>query len=148
MIAAWTSAEYGKEIMRGIAFLAILGISACELPTTADPVAAYLSFQKAAQGRNAQSAFAALSSATKEVTRHRSKAISTASGGVIKDDPIPMVMTSPLRRSETAKPRVSKTEKDTAWVLIDENGRLSEVKLVLEQGKWKIDLTRWLVDES
>lgn len=134
--------------MRGIGFLVILGISACELPTTADPVGAYLGFQKAAQGRNAQSAFAALSSATKEVTRQRSKAISIASGGVIKDDPISMVMTPPLRRSETAKPRVSKIEKDTAWVLIDENGRPSEVKLVLEQGKWKIDLTRWLVDES
>src|SRR5258708_2076265 len=111
-----------------------------------DPVEAYQAFAQAAQRGSFQNAFGMLSEATRHRVEAQSPQLARASGGSINDDPAGLLLTylPPLQRP--TRPALAVARRGTGWVVLSGAGANgpAEIRLVLENGAWKVDLAESL----
>lgn len=130
-----------KRRMRGLplAVLVLLGVSCKPPQPTTTPETAYRAFNDALNKGNAKSAWSALSEATRSKIKERSKAISEASQGAIRDEPEAFLFQT--RPGVITSVTAVKTDETTAVLQIASASGTREVKLVKDSGTWFIDLS-------
>jgi hypothetical protein len=122
--------------------LLVLGLAGCNRPRFDNPVDAYVSFARAIQKGELQLAWEALSTETRAVFEQRAKAVSDASGGAVRADPIALVF-SPAPPAPMKHPRVSREEGEGVVILEIEGEQPDEpalIRMVREPSGWKLDL--------
>jgi hypothetical protein len=119
-------------------------MAAC--PARSDPSSpegAYQAFVAATRRHDTASAYALLSSATRAVAAERSRAVSAASGGAIKDDPAAVLLQSGIR-PEAGAVKVVALDGGVASLVVETPSGRSPVTLVREDGGWHLDLVQQL----
>lgn len=128
--------------LRGVLVLVVLGsvASGCKGQPANSPEAAYRGFIEAIQKGNTRRAWDALSPATRQKVEARSKAISEASKGVVRDEPEQLLFqgTRPGPLGEVTR---LKADEGSALLKVASASGSREVKLVKDSGKWLIDLS-------
>jgi hypothetical protein len=122
--------------------VAALALAGCEGP--GEVVSQY--HLALAEGRG-EKAFSLLSHHTREELTRRAKAAHDASGGAVSADPTKMIDQGdpslypyPEPSVKVAEVKVLKVEGSKAQVEVAVAGKKSEVAVVRENGRWKIDL--------
>ncbi len=133
-----------KMAMRrlGVVVLVLL-VAACKRQPANSPEGVYRGFVDAVQRGNTTKAWGSLSKQTQQKVEQRSKAISEASKGVVRDEPRLLLFqgTRPGPIGEVTQLRAD----DTSAVLqVASAGGTREVKMVKDSGQWFIDLTETL----
>lgn len=129
------------RIMAVTAMTVVLALSAsCRREPANSPEAAYRSFIEAIQKGNTRKAWNALSAATRQKVEARSKAISEASKGVVRDEPEQLLFqgTRPGPLGEVTQLEAGES---SALLRVASATGAREVKLVKDSGKWLIDLS-------
>jgi hypothetical protein len=129
------------RIVRLIGLMVVGLLAACPGPGVDTPEAAYAAFAQAQQRGNSKAAYERLSEATRRAIEARSKEISAASGGSIRDEPALLTFATGAKPLPVTEVKVMKVEGDTATILAVADGTSREVKLVREAGRWKVDLS-------
>ena len=87
-----------KSTMRGLSLVGLVMLAACEhsaaKPSASSPEASYRQFAEALRGHDPKVAWELLSAPTKSAAEVRSKAVAAASQGLVRDDPMIMVLQS------------------------------------------------------
>ncbi|MEW6430558.1 MAG: hypothetical protein AB1730_03525 [Myxococcota bacterium] len=120
------------------AIVALLTLSACEKPAAATPEAAYNAFAVALRRGDTKAAYAALSKSTRALVEARSKTLSEASQGMVKDEPALMLFQSGTRPGPLGEVKVVEQSADRA-VLEVSGTRVTMVKE--DGGRWVVDLS-------
>ncbi len=121
--------------------LAALLLFGCQRPPRADsPELAYLMFVEAIRRGESKKAWEALSPATRAAIEARSKEISAASAGVIKDDPALLVLQSGVRPQPAGEVKLLQSDGRAAVVEVSIGTQKQQVKLVKDEQRWTIDL--------
>ncbi len=134
--------KMGMRIVGVVLLLLVAAGCRREAPTNS-PEAAYRGFIEALQKGNTRKAWSSLSAGTRHLAEERSKAISEASKGVVRDEPELLVFqgTRPGPLNEVTQLKAD----DTSAVLrVASASGQREVKLVKDSGKWLIDLSETL----
>jgi hypothetical protein len=117
-------------------------LAACERPRWDRPDEAYKAFSQALRKGEVQAAYGALSADTKKVIEARSKAVSEASGGSVKDEPMLMVFASGYKPLPQGDLKVLKEEGQSAVVEIAFDGGATQTQLMTKEGdRWTVNLT-------
>ena len=124
-----------------MALLVFMALAACDKPRGSSPVDAYTSFSKAAQHGDYKAAYAALSQPTQKRLAARSKEISSASGGAIKDDPAALAFSGTTRPEPLTEVKLVREDADRCVLAAAARGSSQQVVMVREQEGWKVDLT-------
>ncbi len=130
-----------KYVMRiaGVLFLMIATFGCLPAPTNS-PEMAYLSFTDALSKGDTTKAWNLLSNPTRTKAEERSKSISLASKGVVRDEPRSLFFQG-IRADQPG--RVVKVTADaaTAVLKVASASGVREVKLINDNGKWFLDLS-------
>lgn len=123
-----------------LALVGLLAVGCAQKSPPQTPEAAWSRFSEALRQADAKVAWDSLSKASRAELETRSKAVSEASHGVVKDDPQAMLFQSGVRPREiTAAKRLTADERE-ATLEITVGGRNEQVHLVQEDGAWRVDL--------
>jgi hypothetical protein len=119
----------------------VLMATACPRAAGDDPVEAYQSLVRNAQRGEVKAGYAALSTQTRHLLDNQSKALSAASDGGVKDDPAGLFFAQLQRPAAIIE--ISVTERDAGTALLKVSGATgaSVVRMLKEDGAWKLDLT-------
>ena len=115
-------------------------MASCKPQPANSPEAAYRSFIDAVQKGNTRKAWNALSSATRKKVEARSKAISEASKGVVRDEPEQLLFQG-TRPGPLGEVTQLKADESSALLRVASATGAREVKLVKDSGSWFIDLS-------
>jgi hypothetical protein len=126
--------------MLGVLVLVALGVAGCTREPANSPEAAYRAFITAIQKGNTRKAWDALSPATRQKVEERSKAISAASKGVVRDEPEQLLFQG-TRPGPLGEVTQLKADEGSALLKVASASGSREVKLVKDSGKWLIDLS-------
>lgn len=121
--------------------LLVLGLTACNRYRWDTPEAAYASFARAVQRGEYQVAYQALSAETRQAIAVRSREISQASGGALKDDPAVLAFASGVKPTPVSEVKVVKREDQVATVAVTAGGATQQQRMVKEGEQWKVDLS-------
>ncbi|HXN42094.1 MAG TPA: hypothetical protein VN918_09925 [Myxococcaceae bacterium] len=124
-----------------MALLVLMPLAACDKPRGNSPVDAYTSFSKAAQRGDYKTAYAAFSQQTQKRLATKSKEISSASGGAIKDDPAALAFSGTTRPEPLTEVKLVREDADRCVLAAVAGGSTDQVTMVREQEGWKVDLT-------
>ena len=133
--------------MRCLAIVvSVVLLAACERPVSkpSSPEATYRQFAEALRGRDPKLAWELLSPSTKTAAEARSKAVAAASQGVVRDDPMIMVLQSGVLPDPTIGDVTVKTAGDPVTVLeVGAPTRRQAVTMVKDPitGSWSVDLS-------
>ncbi len=139
--------------MRVVPLLAwgLLALACTNHPPADTPEAAWKRFSDALRVGDTKTAWASLSTQTKQAMAERSKAVSEASRGadpdagpVIRDDPQAMLFQSGVRPKEAEKAKVVSSTSTTAMLDVTSGGVTQQVRLVKEGDSWQVDLSETL----
>lgn len=125
---------------------ALLVFVSCRRETSAaTPELAYRSFIDALNRGQARRAWGYLSTSTKERVQAKSKELSLASKGLVRDEPETLLFAGsrPPASSMLSLSPV-RSDENTAVLTVSDGGGSQEVKLVKDSGKWFIDLSERL----
>ena len=128
-------------VMRLFAVVLLVTVAAgCRREPANSPEAAYRAFIEAVQKGDTRKAWQSLSPATRQKVEERSKAISEASKGAVRDEPELLLFQG--TRPGPLGDITQLTADDTSAVLkVASASGAREVKLVKDSGKWLIDLS-------
>ncbi|MHB8877898.1 MAG: nuclear transport factor 2 family protein [Myxococcaceae bacterium] len=121
--------------------LLVVVAAACKGPRWDTPEAAYATFAQAMMRGEAKLAYEALSASTHKAIEERSKELSAASGGAIRDDPVLLTFATGVKPRLVTEVKVVKVEGDTATVTVTAGGQTQEQRMVKEGGRWRVDLS-------
>lgn len=144
-----------KSGMRGLSLVGLVMLAACEhsaaKPSASSPEASYRQFAEALRGHDPKVAWELLSAPTKSAAEVRSKAVAAASQGLVRDDPMIMVLQSGVLPEANIGDItvVSKTEQ-TALLEVGAPTHRQQVTMVREQatGPWLVDLSPAFAGEA
>lgn len=129
-----------KRPMR-LGWLLLLGFAACENVGTRTPAeAAYGRFVEALRQQDAPRAWASLSTRTRSSMEARAKAVADASFGTVKNEPALMLFQTGLRPRTPSEVRTIEGDGGTAVLAVRVGDKTSRVRMVLEDGRWAVDL--------
>jgi hypothetical protein len=112
----------------------------CRRPDFTRPVESYLSLTRALQKGDAQTAWNGLSHNTQRILEERSKQISTESGGAVREDPAALFFGAGYERKPVKEVKILREEGNEATLsVVPEQGSPHEVRMVREDGRWKLD---------
>jgi hypothetical protein len=120
--------------------MAVLGVLACDRPAPRTPVAGYRAFAEALRRSDAKGAWATLSRPTRAALEARARAIATASGGLIKEDPALMVFQSGTRPAPVGEVKLLRADDRAAVVEVVGASGPQRVALVHDGDEWLVDL--------
>lgn len=126
--------------MRGFLLVAMLSLGACARARPGTPEAAYLTFSTALQRSDARTAWSLLTQSTKELVAAKSKALSEASKGAVRDEP-EVLLFAAGRAGAPGELKVVSADDTRAVLKVTGAGGEREVKLVKDSGRWLIDLS-------
>jgi hypothetical protein len=122
--------------------LAALGLCAgCPPARSDDPVEAYQAFVKSVQKGEAKAAWGFLSTATRAEVEAHTHALAIASDGGVRDDPGALLFASLQRPEAVSEISLERRDDSVATVRVSTASQTAEVRLVKEEGAWKVDLT-------
>lgn len=132
--------------MRALVILTLTlagALSGCSRPRWDKPDEAYKAFSGALRRNEIKTAWDGLSEGTRKAAEARSKEVSKASGGSVKDEPMIMFFASGYKPLPQGELRVAKEEGQTAVVevAISDGGVTQSQKMVKEGDRWVVDLT-------
>lgn len=127
----------------GVLLVLVLIAAGCQKPVATSPEATYRAFVTALQRSDARRAFDMLTPATREKVQLRSKAISEASQGLVRDEPQLLLFQS-SRPGELGEISQVRADEATAVLKVATADGEREVKLVKDSGRWLIDLSEQL----
>ena len=142
--------------MRGLSFVGlVVMLAACDRqatkPPASSPEASYRQFAEALRGHDPKVAWELLSSPTKSAAVQRSKTVAAASQGLVRDDPMIMVLQSGVLPEANIGDItvVSKTEQ-AVQLEVGAPAHRQQVTMVKEQatGPWLVDLSIAFVGEA
>lgn len=133
-----------RGVMGRVAITLWLLLGACAREPAGSPEAAYRAFAEALRRGDGRTAYAALTPATKAKIEARSKEVSQASGGLVKDDPALIFFQSGTPPGPIGQ--VKRVSGDDAVAVLEVAGAQGpqRVKLVHETGRWLVDLSESL----
>jgi hypothetical protein len=120
---------------------AALLLGACSQPRFDTPVVAYQSFHRLVQRQEYEQAWQALSEPSRQALAARSRALSEASQGGVKDDPMAFFFTNAARVPDVTDVTLLSEEGERATVRVLTAAGASEVRMVREPSGWRLDLT-------
>ena len=126
--------------MRGLLLVAMLCFGACARAKPGTPEGAYLAFATALQRSDARTAWSLLTQSTRDVVKQKSKAISEASKGAVRDEP-EVLLFAAGRAGAPGEIKVVSADDARAVLKVTGAGGEREVTLVKDSGKWLIDLS-------
>lgn len=126
--------------MRGLLLVAMLTLAGCARARPGTPESAYLAFVTALQRSDARAAWALLTPSTRDVVAQRSKAISEASKGAVRDEP-EVLLFAAGRATAPGELKVVSANDERAVLKVTSAGGEREVTLVKNSGRWLIDLS-------
>jgi hypothetical protein len=129
-----------KERMRRATPLlfALLLAPGCARPPPSSPQAAYEAFATALRRGDARTAYASLSRSTQDAMTARSRAISEASGGVVRDEPALAMFQSGTRPAPLGE--VTLVEESAGRAVLEVSG--VRVRMIQDDGgRWAVDLS-------
>ncbi len=130
-----------KMGMRIVGVVLLVFVAAgCRREAPNSPEAAYRGFIEALQKGNTRKAWASLSPETRRKVEERSKAISEASKGVVRDEP-ELLLFQGTRPGPLGEVTQVKTDDSSAVLRVASTSGSREVKLVKDSGKWLVDLS-------
>jgi hypothetical protein len=129
--------------MRGTFVAALLMLSGCSRPRWDKPDEAYRAFSSAVRRGEYKTAWDALSAKTRKKMEERAKAVSQASGGSVKDEPMLMFFASGYKPLPQGELKVAKEEGQSAVVevTIADGGVTQSQKMIKEGARWAVDLS-------
>lgn len=121
----------------------LLALGGCSRPRWDKPDDAYRSFASAVRKGEYKTAWDALSAETRKKMEERAKAVSQASGGSVKDEPMLMFFASGYKPLPQGELKVAKEEGQSAVVeiTIADGGVTQSQKMIKEGDRWAVDLT-------
>ena len=124
----------------GVVLMFMLAVACRREPSTATPELTYRTVTDALQKGQARQAWNLLSATTRERVTAKSKQLSEASQGLVRDEPETLLFqgSRPGVISEITQVRADET---TATLEVKSAGGTHEVKLVKDSGKWLVDLS-------
>lgn len=130
---------------------AVVGVAGCARPEAPTPENGYRAFAQALRVGDARTAWAALSPATQQLAQARSKALSEASGGVVKDEPALMLLqsgTRPRTEPDGGLGRVTllSTDGGAAVLEVTSGPTTQHITMVRVGTRWAVDLREFLQD--
>jgi hypothetical protein len=137
----WHKKDCVRSVLAGYALVALGLCTACPRARSDDPVEAYQAFVKSTQKGEAKAAWSFLSAATRTEVEARSHALAAASDGGVRDDPTALLFVSLQRPEPVSEISLQRRDDAVATVRVSTASRTAEVRLVKEDGAWKVDLT-------
>ncbi len=131
------------QAMKWISVLAaaVVVFCGCSRPRWDKPDEAYKAFSAALRHGEIQVAWDALSEPTRKAAEARSKEVSTASGGAVKDEPMLMFFSSGYKALPQGDVKVTSQEGQSAVVEVDVGGTSQSQRMAKEGERWTVDLT-------
>lgn len=127
--------------MRWLVLVVMLTFAGCVAKAKAGtPEAAYTTFVSALQRGDAKTAWSLLTPATRDVVTAKSKAISQASQGLVRDEP-EVLLFQAGRVGALGDVKPVSVDGDRAVLKVSSVGGERDVKLVKDSGRWLIDLS-------
>lgn len=121
--------------------VSLLGLLSCaKPPPPGSPDEAYASFAKAVRAGEANEAYRWLSQPTREAIERQAQALAKASDGGVGADPQRLAF-APTRGAALTGVRVVNQEGDVASLEVTAAGVTQRVRVVKEQGAWRVDLS-------
>lgn len=129
--------------MRALAIFTVLALAACSRPRWDRPDEAYQAFSAALRKNELKVAWDALSTETRKAMEERSRAVSAASGGSVKDEPMLMFFASGYKPLPQGDLKVAKEEGQIAVVevALGDGGMTGSQRMIKEGDRWAVDLT-------
>lgn len=127
----------GRAVVMSLSLL----LGACAREPADSPEAAYRGFAEALRRGDGRAAYAALSPATKAKVEARTKELSQASGGLIKEDPALVFFQSGTPPRPIGEVKRLSADETAAVLEVAGAAGPQQVKLVRESGRWLVDLT-------
>ena len=125
------------------------GIFACERPVArSQEELAYRAFAEAVRRGDSTAAWAALSQRTRRLMEAKSKAVSDASRGVVKDEPALMLFQSGTRPPPAGDVKIVESDGGTAVIEVSVDGQAHHLVMVRESDRWVVDLFDVLQKEA
>ncbi len=118
-----------------------VGLAACRNDRADRPEDAYRLFSSALKRSDVNAAWDALSADTKALLEKKSKAVSQASNGAIKDEPKMLTFVSGVKVQPIGEVKVLKTEGAVAMLEVTDASGKREQKMVKVDNRWYVDLT-------
>lgn len=134
-------------VSRALTAIAVASVAlfACNRPRWDTPVQAYLSYSRALQKGDANTAWDALSQASQKAFEQKAKAVNEASGGNIPEAPKTLMLSGSASTAPIREVKLVKEEGNVATVsVVPEEGPAKDVRMVKEAGGWKLDVSEML----
>jgi hypothetical protein len=131
------------RLMRLSLLVPITLLLACERPAPRTPEAGYRAFADAVRRGESKPAWAALTRPTQTALEARSKAISEASKGLIRDEPALMLLQSGIRATPSQELTIKTLSSDGGTATLEVAGSTGTQRITMIH-----DGDRWLVDLS
>lgn len=126
--------------MRWLLLILVLAAACKPRPSTATPELTYRTFVDALQKGQAKAAWGLLSAPTRERVAAKSKLLSEASKGLVRDEPETLLFQGSRPGTITTITQV-RADESTATLSVTSAAGTHEVKLVKDSGKWLVDLS-------
>lgn len=117
---------------------------ACTRAETDDPVEAYQLLLRNIQRNEVKAAFAGLSAQTRQLLNERSQALARASDGGVRDDAPALFFAQLERPSSLSDIALAERDAGTALLKVASTAGGASIRMVKEEGGWKLDLTATL----
>ena len=134
-------AGYSNRWMARVLMLLLLGLVGCRSDRSDTPDDAYRLFSAALKRSDLNTAWDSLSVQTRTVLEQKSKAISEASKGVIKDEPKILTFVSGVKIQPLGEVKVLQSEGPIAVLEVTDPTGKHEQKMVKVDNRWYVDLT-------
>ncbi|GEN06413.1 hypothetical protein MFU01_14500 [Myxococcus fulvus] len=121
--------------------LLLVGMAGCNQPRFGTPQDAYTSFHRLVKRGELRQAWGALSQPTQAALQKRAQAVSDASGGAVKAEPLGLFFANVPPPPDVTEVSLVREAGDEATVLVRSSGSTHEVRMVREPSGWKVDLS-------
>ena len=133
---------YSDRLMARMLLLLLLGLAGgCRSDRSDTPDEAYRLFSSAIKRSDVNAAWDCLSVETRKLLEQKSKAISEASKGAIKDEPKMLTFVSGVKVQPIGEVTVLKTDGAVAMLEVNDASGKREQKMVKVDNRWYVDLT-------
>ena len=132
---------YRSRRMARVILLVSLGLAGCRADRSDNPADAYRLFSSALKRSDVNGAWDSLSVETRALLEQKSKAVSAASKGAIKDEPKMLTFVSGVKIQPIGEVTVRSIEGAVAVLEVKDPGGKREQKMVKAGNRWYVDLT-------
>ena len=132
---------YSNGWMARVLLLVLVVLAGCRSDRTDTPDDAFRQFSSAIKRSDVNTAWDSLSADTRALLEQKSKAISDASKGAIKDEPKILTFVSGVKAQPVTDVTVLKTEGALAVLEVTDASGKREQKMVKVDNRWYVDLT-------